>query len=106
VTVAGNTYVAETVVDALRGRIFAAMESIIRVALLASMVVTAPVGDLVAGIVRRVIGTSAGSTVNTALNGPRITLVFASLIVIAAAVFAAFAIDWRSKRADEDVADA
>ena len=49
VTVAGNTYVAETVDDEIRGRVFTAMESVIRVALLLSMVVIAPLGDLVSG---------------------------------------------------------
>jgi dTMP kinase len=104
VTVAGNTYVAETVTDAMRGRIFAAMESIIRVALLASMVVTAPVGDLVGGIVRQVAAAAGATT--TALTGSRITLVFASLIVIGSAVFASFAIDWRAKHPDAEAADA
>jgi dTMP kinase len=98
VTVAGNTYISETVADEVRGRIFAAMESIIRVALLASMVVTAPVGDLVGGIVRRFVDASAILPANVTLTGSRITLVFASLIVVGAAVYATLAIDWRAKK--------
>ncbi len=47
-TVAGNTYVAQTVSDDIRGRVFTAMESVIRVSLLLSMVVVAPLADLLA----------------------------------------------------------
>jgi dTMP kinase len=106
VTVAGNTYISDTVEDAVRGRIFAAMESIIRVALLASMVVTAPVGDLMGGFVRRAVDASGGAPADLILTGSRITLIFASLIVMGAAVFATFAINWRRKLKDGDVADA
>jgi dTMP kinase len=105
VTVAGNTYIAATVVDAVRGRVFAALESVLRVALLASMVLTAPVGDLVGGIVRRVVAASGGDPARLVLTGSRITLIFASLIVLGAAVFASYAIDWRSKR-DNGASDA
>jgi dTMP kinase len=101
-TVAGNTYIAETVADEVRGRVFAALESILRVAMLASMVLTAPVGDLIGGIVRRMVG---ANPVNLVLTGSRITLIFASLIVLGAAAYAMVAIDWREKRqdgADED----
>jgi dTMP kinase len=98
VTVAGNTYVAETVADNVRGRIFAALESIIRVALLASMVLTAPIGDLVGGIVRRVVAPSAGAAFPLYFTGPRITLLFAAAIVIGAAFYALRAIDWRGER--------
>lgn len=106
VTVAGNTYIAETVADEVRGRIFAALESILRVALLASMVLTAPVGDLVGGVVRRVVSATGGDPARLVLTGSRITLIFASLIVLAAAVYASFAIDWRTKRASAAVHDA
>jgi dTMP kinase len=99
VTVAGNTYIAATVADAVRGRIFAALESTLRVALLASMVLTAPVGDLVGGIVRRIVAASGTNLAGEGLmlTGSRITLIFASLIVLGAAVYASFAIDWRAK---------
>jgi dTMP kinase len=106
VTVAGNTYVAETVTDALRGRIFAAMESIIRVALLASMVITAPVGDLVGNVVRRVVDAAGIAPAGFVLTGSRITLIFASMVVLAAAVFASRAINWRAKRPGAVATDA
>jgi dTMP kinase len=106
VTVAGNTYVAETVADEVRGRIFAALESIIRVALLASMVLTAPVGDLVGGIVRRIVSPAAGAAFPLYFTGPRITLLLAAAIVIGAAFYALRAIDWRSGHGAEVAADA
>ena len=97
VTVAGNTYVAETVVDEVRGRIFAALESIIRVALLASMILTAPLGDIFGGIVRSMVGPE-GALAQLYFTGPRITLLCAAAIVLGAAVYAVRAIDWRAKR--------
>lgn len=106
VTVAGNTYVSETVVDEVRGRIFAALESIIRVALLGSMVLTAPVGDIVGGIVRSVVTASGGDPARLVLTGPRITLLFASAIVIGAAFYASRAIDWRAKSPGSEATDA
>lgn len=93
-TVAGNTYIADTVANDLRGRVFAALESILRVAMLASMVLTAPLGDLIGGLVRSAV---KGTPVHLVLTGSRITLIFASLIVLSAAVYAAVAIDWRHK---------
>jgi MFS family permease len=104
VTVAGNTYVSETVADSIRGRVFTAMESVIRVSLLLSLVVTAPVGDLVGSIVRRVVLSSGAVPAHVVWTGSRITLVFASLIVMGAAVFALRRIEWR--RNEEAGADA
>jgi dTMP kinase len=106
VTVAGNTYISETVADEVRGRIFAALESIIRVALLASMVLTAPVGDIIGGVVRRVVSASGGQPAALVLTGPRITLLFASAIVLGAAVYASRAIEWRAKRGSAEAPDA
>ncbi len=106
VTVAGNTYVAETVADEVRGRIFAALESIIRVALLASMVLTAPIGDIVGGIVRAIVSPTAAAAFPLYFTGPRITLLFAAAIVLGAAVFAVRAIDWRAKRGNGQAQDA
>lgn len=101
VTVAGNTYIAETVPNAVRGRVFAALESVLRVALLASMVFTAPVGDIVGGVVRRIVESSDLRPEELVLTGSRITLIFASLIVLAAAVYAMRAIPWRRPRNGE-----
>lgn len=91
-TVAGNTYVAQTVSDDIRGRVFTAMESVIRVSLLMSMVVVAPLADLLGGIIRAL---SAGMTDPSWFTGPRVTLQIASLIVLGAAYYAYRTLDWR-----------
>ncbi|MDO8880972.1 MAG: MFS transporter [Coriobacteriia bacterium] len=91
-TVAGNTYVVRTVADEIRGRVFTAMESVIRVSLLVSMVVVAPLGDLLASLVRRLTGEVADATWFT---GPRLTLLLASFIVLGAAFYAYRTLDWR-----------
>jgi dTMP kinase len=100
-TVAGNTYVVRTVSDDIRGRVFTAMESVIRVSLLVSMVVVAPVGDLLASLVRRLTGEGAHATWFT---GPRLTLQLASLIVLGAAYYAYRTLDWRI--AEKETTDA
>ncbi|MEA5076689.1 MAG: MFS transporter [Coriobacteriia bacterium] len=91
-TVAGNTYVARTVTDDIRGRVFTAMESVIRVSLLMSMIVVAPLADVLAGIIRSL---SAGMTDPSWFTGPRVTLQIASLIVLGAAYYAYRTLDWR-----------
>ncbi len=95
-TVAGNTYVVRTVADEVRGRVFTAMESVIRVALLVSMVVIAPAGDLIAALVRVLHGGPGSSW----FTGPRITLLVASLIVLGAAYYAYRTLEWRRAEAD------
>lgn len=90
-SVAGNTYVAKTVADELRGRVFTAMESVIRVSLLLSMVIIAPLGDLVAALIHRATGASPGESWFT---GPRITLYIASLVVLSATYYAYRRLSW------------
>jgi dTMP kinase len=97
VTVAGNTYVSRTVDDKIRGRVFTAMESVIRVSLLLSMVVTAPLGDAIGAIVRRVVLSSGKMPSYVVWTGTRITLVFASLIVLSAAAYAFRTVQWRKE---------
>lgn len=98
VTVAGNTYIVETVEDSVRGRVFTALESVLRVALLASMVVVAPIGDLVSGYVQRFVEATGGDPADLVLTGSRITLILASMIVLAAAAYASRAIPWRASQ--------
>lgn len=91
-SVSGNTYVARTTEDALRGRVFTALEAVIRVSLLLSMIVMAPLGDLVSRVVRGYV-VSQGMLVEQALlTGPRVTLQLASVIVFAAALYAVVAL--------------
>ncbi len=88
VTVAGNTYVIYTVADEIRGRVFTALESVIRVALLVSMVVMAPLGDFAAGIVKRIIDRQQIAPANVSITGSQIALQLASFVVMGAAVYA------------------
>lgn len=94
-TVSGNTYVMRTVADELRGRVFTAMESVIRVSLLLSMVVVAPLGDLVAKAVRAVVEAQGMAPNDVWLSGARITLLLTSFIVMGAAVYAYRTLNWR-----------
>ncbi len=96
ITVAGNTYVARVVSDEVRGRVFTALESVIRVALLMSMVVVAPIGDMASRAVRAVALARGIAPSDITLTGSRLTLLLASVIVIAAAIYAYRTLDWRA----------
>ena len=114
-TVAGNSYVVRTTADALRGRVFTALESVIRVSLLLSMIVMAPLGRLhrQASSSDFVEQQRACPTTSVYLTGSRITLQVCSLIVLGAAVYAFKTLSWRAGRAEcepvraaEEAADA
>ena len=92
---AGNSYVVRTTTDAIRGRVFTAQESVVRVSLLLSMVVMAPIGDIVARIIRGIVSRSGVPYDDVYLTGPRITLWIASAIVLSAAVYAFTTLHWR-----------
>jgi dTMP kinase len=96
VTVAGNTFISDTVEDEMRGRVFTALESVLRVTLLTSMVVVAPLGDLLSGFVGRYLPKTG-----LPLSGPRIALILASLIVLAAAGYAMRAVPWLKPRGEK-----
>ncbi len=96
VTVAGNTYVIYTVADEIRGRVFTAMESVIRVSLLLSMIVMAPVGDFAAGIVKRVVESQGGELAKVTITGSQLALQLASVVVMGAAVYAFRTLNWRT----------
>lgn len=101
VTVAGNSYVIHTTADELRGRVFTALESVIRVALLLSMIVIAPIGDLIAVGVGRWMRVEDLVPETVALTAPRITLLFAATLVIGAAVYAFRTLEWRRCAEDD-----
>jgi len=87
-TVTGNNYVIQHVDDELRGRVFSATESVLRVSLLFSMLITAPLSDLISGIVRRIFSAMGVDAIfNLALTGPRMTLIVAASIVAFAAAY-------------------
>ena len=94
-TVAGNSYVVRTTTDAIRGRVFTAQESVIRVSLLLSMVVMAPLGDIAAKIIRGIVSRSGVPYDSVYLTGTRITLWIAAAIVLSAAVYAFRTLRWR-----------
>ena len=94
-TVAGNSYVVRTTADAIRGRVFTAQESVVRVSLLLSMIVMAPLGDIAARIIRGLVSRSGVPYDEVYLTGPRMTLWFAAAIVVAAAVYAFRTLHWR-----------
>ncbi len=102
VTVAGNTYVIYTVADDIRGRVFTAMESVIRVSLLLSMIFMAPLGDFAAGIVKRIVESQGGELANVTVTGSQVALQLASLLVMGAAVYAFKTLNWR--RVEEECA--
>ncbi len=81
--------------DAIRGRVFTALESVIRVSLLISMAVMAPLGDLIARIVFLVAARIGIPYNELYVTGPRITLWLSSLIVLGAAVYAFRTLEWR-----------
>ena len=102
-TVAGQSYIVRTTTDAIRGRVFTAQESVVRVSLLLSMMIMAPLGDIAAKIIRSVVSRSGVPYDEVYLTGPRITLWIASLIVIAAAVYAFKTLNWRQAEEGEPV---
>jgi len=88
VSVTGNNYIVQHVADEIRGRVFTALESVIQISLLVSMVVTAPVSDFIGSVIRDIFYSLGMHTLfNLALTGPRLTLIVASFIVLAAGAY-------------------
>ena len=96
VTVAGNSYVVRTTADELRGRVFTALESVIKVSLLLSMIVMAPLSDLVGRVAKRVFESGTTASFSMEFTGSRLTLQFSSLIVLGAAAYAFRTLRWRA----------
>lgn len=94
-TVAGNSYVVHTTADEIRGRVFTALESVVRVALLLSMIVMAPLNDLIGRFVMGFARTSQLVPDNVMLTAPRVTLQLSALIVLGAAVYGFKTLQWR-----------
>lgn len=94
-TVAGNSYIVKTTADAIRGRVFTAMESVIRVALLLSMVIMAPLNDAIGRVVLRFVEENGLAPEQLVLTAPRLTLQLSAMIVLAAAAYGFFVLRWR-----------
>ncbi|MDH4139816.1 MAG: MFS transporter [Coriobacteriia bacterium] len=96
VTVAGNTYVIYTVSDEIRGRVFTALESVVRVSLLLSMIVMAPLGDIAAAALQRLLDARQIPAEQMLLTGSQVAMQLASLLVVAAGVYALRRLNWRA----------
>jgi len=96
VTVAGNSYVMRTTSDELRGRVFTSLEAVIKVSMLLSMVIMAPLADLADKIIVAVAANNSIPAYAITTTGSRLTLQFASLIVLGAAVYAFKTLSWRT----------
>lgn len=83
-SVTGYTYLQETVDDAIRGRVFAALESVLRISLLVSLAATGPIADIIGRRFAYIDG------IGLRLNGAQVTLIGGSIIVLAASVAAYF----------------
>ncbi|MGB4593756.1 MAG: MFS transporter [Coriobacteriia bacterium] len=103
-TVSGNTYVVRTVANEIRGRVFTAMESVIRVSLLLSMVVVAPAADLLGKAAVAIANARGIAPASMWFSGPRVTLLLTSLIVLGAGVYASRTLSWRTNGEDQEVA--
>jgi len=95
VTVAGNTYVAQTIGDEIRGRVFTALESVIKVALLLSLFVMSPLNDLVALAIGAIAEAQNIPAADIGIWAPRVTLWLASAIVLGAAYYGFRTLSWK-----------
>jgi dTMP kinase len=103
-TVAGNSYVVQTTADEIRGRVFTALESVIRVAMLLSLIIMGVLNDVIGNYVMSFAQKNDLVPRNMVLTGPRLTLQLASLIVIGAAIYGFRTLQWR--RCEPDCDDA
>lgn len=88
VSVAGNGYIVRTTADELRGRVFTAMESVTRLSLLVSMLIMAPIADVIGSYVYNFVIANGLAEQAVYFTGSRITLQLSSLVVMGAAVYA------------------
>jgi dTMP kinase len=88
VSVAANGYVVRNTADELRGRVFTAMESVTRLSMLLSMIVMAPIADVIGTYVYKAMTTNGPTDASVYWTGSRITLQISSLIVMGAAFYA------------------
>jgi dTMP kinase len=88
VSVAANAFVVRTTADELRGRVFTAMESVTRLALLLSMIVMAPIADLIGTYVYKFVIQNEMASQSVYWTGSRITLQLSACIVLAASAYA------------------
>lgn len=81
-SVAGYTFIQETVEDNIRGRVFSALEVILRISLMLSLALSGIIADLIGQRVLRF------DQWVVRLNGAKTTLIFGGVVVILASLFA------------------
>jgi len=91
-SVTSYTYLQETVIDEMRGRVFAALESLLRISLLVSLAVTGPLADLIGTRFARLDG------IGFNVNGAQVILIAGSIVVLVASVVAYFKVGLNGKR--------
>jgi dTMP kinase len=94
ISVAGNSYVMRTTADELRGRVFTALEAVIRMSLLLSMVVMAPLADLIGQRIEDIVLSRGLAPSGVTLTGSRLTLQLCALVVLGAAYYGYRALRW------------
>jgi dTMP kinase len=104
VSVSANSYIIRTTSDEIRGRTFTAFESVIRVALLLSMIVMAPLADLIGGFVEDFVMDNGLAPASVTMTGSRITLQISALVVVAAAVYGFRVLRWKECEPDDPAA--
>lgn len=87
-SVAAENYIVQEVADEIRGRVFSVRDSVVKIALLISMTVTAPLNDAISALVRAYDVRNGVVAIGAfVLSGPRITLILCGLIVVGAGIF-------------------
>jgi len=106
VYVTGTNYIIQNVSDDLRGRVFTSMEAVIRIALLVSMIVTAPASDFIGKILRNFLNSHGMTKVlGLPLTGERLTLLLSALIVGFAAWYGFKKLVLEERRPADDTPD-
>lgn len=81
-SVSGYTFIQETVEDEMRGRVFSALEVILRISLMLSLALSGIVADIIG---RRSLHFNSRII---QLNGPKTTLILGGAVVVLASIFA------------------
>jgi dTMP kinase len=97
-TVGGNNYIVHEVDDSIRGRVFTALESVIRVSLLISMIVIAPLSDIVGSAMSKFLDhEGVQSLMGIPVTGTGITLILAATIVFGAGLYGFKKLYWEAR---------
>jgi hypothetical protein len=92
VYVLGFTLLHENVVDELRGRIFSALYTLVRLCVLLAMAVAPLLADVLDGVSDRLVGGEIHLGIEVSVPGVRLTLWLAGLIMLVAGALSAAAL--------------